>query len=87
MRDIHRMRNEEFKQKILAVLSDVRKALEAHGGNVELVDADPKTGVVTVRLLGACEGCPMGDQTLKYVVEAALRQAVPEVKEVVLDEP
>ena len=49
---------------------------------MELVDVSPE-GVVKVRLKGACGGCPMSTYTLKLGIERSLKQAVPEVKEVV----
>ena len=57
-------------------------ALQADGGDVELVDVDDQ-GVVKVRLQGACSGCPMASMTLKNGIERVLKEAIPEVKEVV----
>ena len=48
---------------------------------MELVDV--KDGVVTVRLTGACGGCPMSGMTLKMGVERVVREEVPEIKELV----
>ena len=70
-----------MKEKIEEVLNQIRPNLERDGGNVELVDATD--GVVKVRLTGACGGCPMASMTLKHGVERALKERVPEVKEVV----
>ncbi|NLZ53319.1 MAG: NifU family protein, partial [Thermoanaerobacteraceae bacterium] len=56
--------------------------LQADGGDVELIDVDEQ-GVVKVRLQGACGGCPMASMTLKNGIERALKEAIPEVKEVV----
>ena len=55
--------------------------MQADGGDIELVDV--KDGVVSVRLKGACGGCPMATMTLKNGVERALKQQIPSVKEVV----
>ncbi|MFA5139345.1 MAG: NifU family protein [Elusimicrobiota bacterium] len=71
-----------MKQKIEAALEKIRPALQADGGNIELVDVTPD-GVVKVRLTGACGCCPMSQMTLKKGVEQALRKEVPGVKEVV----
>ncbi|MBU2566182.1 NifU family protein [Patescibacteria group bacterium] len=73
----------KFKQDIETALEEVRDALILHGGNVELVDADPVTGLVKVRLHGACVGCPMATMTLKDGIEATLVEKVPNVKEVI----
>lgn len=71
-----------MREKVKAILEDVRPALQADGGDVELVDVDDQ-GVVKVRLQGACSGCPMASMTLKNGIERALKEAIPEVKEVV----
>ena len=70
-----------MKEKVEAAINKVRPALQADGGNVELVDVSPD-GVVKVKLTGACGSCPMSQMTLKMGVEKALKQQVPEVKSV-----
>ena len=70
-----------MRDKVEAVLDEIRPALMADGGNVQLVDV--KEGVVTVRLLGACGGCPMATMTLQQGIERKLKEQVPEVKKVV----
>jgi len=72
-----------MREQVEAVLEEVRPALAMHGGGIELVGVDEATGVVQVRLRGACVGCPMSTLTLKMGVEAALMDAVPSVTEVV----
>ena len=62
------------------VLDSIRPALQADGGDVELVDIDG--GVVKVRLTGACGGCPMAMMTLKGGIEAALKERIPTVERV-----
>lgn len=74
---------EELKTDIENVLNVLREGLAMHGGNVELVNCNPETGRVEVRMQGACVGCPMSDLTLKAGIEETLCQMVPEVKEVV----
>ncbi|MSR85437.1 NifU family protein [Candidatus Uhrbacteria bacterium] len=74
---------EEFKIDIENVLNVLRQGLAMHNGNVELIDADPISGRVTVRLQGSCVGCPMSDMTLKAGIEETLKEMIPEVKEVV----
>lgn len=71
-----------MKEKVEAALQKVRPALQADGGDVELVDVTTD-GVVKVRLTGACGGCPMSQMTLKMGIEKVLKEEVPEVKEVV----
>ncbi|HET6487792.1 MAG TPA: NifU family protein [Spirochaetia bacterium] len=71
-----------MKESVLKALADIRPALQADGGNVELVDVSDQ-GVVKVRLTGACSGCPMGMMTLKEGIEKELKSKVPGVKEVI----
>ena len=68
-------------EKVEEVLDEIRPNLMADGGDVQLVDV--KEGVVTVRLLGACGGCPMATMTLRQGIERKLKEEVPEVKKVV----
>jgi Fe-S cluster biogenesis protein NfuA len=70
-----------MREKVEAALEQIRPALLADGGDVELLDVND--GVVTLKLTGACGGCPMAAVTLKFGIEQALKQQVPEVKEVV----
>jgi len=65
------------------VIDEIRPLLQADGGDLELVSVDEATGVVSVRLQGACKGCPGAAMTLKMGVERFLRERVAEVKEVV----
>ena len=67
-------------KKVEDALETIRPALQADGGDIELVGVDE--GVVTVRLMGACSGCPMAQMTLKQGVEARIRQLVPEIERV-----
>ena len=75
-------KEEKMKGKIETALGKIRPSLQVDGGGVELVEVTPD-GVVKVRLTGACGGCPMSQMTLKMGIEKALKQEVPELKEVV----
>ena len=70
-----------MREKIENALEKIRPALQADGGDVELVDV--QDGIVSVRLTGACGSCPMSTMTLKMGVERAVRQEVPEIKKLV----
>jgi Fe-S cluster biogenesis protein NfuA len=70
------------REKVEQALAKVRPALQADGGDVELVDVTDE-GVVKLKLMGACGHCPMSTLTLKMGIERALKQQIPEVKEVV----
>ena len=67
-----------MREKIEEVLGEIRKALVADGGDLELVDVTDD-GVVQVRLKGACAGCPGAQMTLKFHVERILKEEVPGV--------
>ncbi|MEJ2200953.1 MAG: NifU family protein [Desulfuromonadaceae bacterium] len=71
-----------MKEKVQEALDLIRPALQADGGDVELVDVSAD-GVVSVRLKGACGSCPMSTMTLKMGIEKTLVEKVPGVKEVV----
>ena len=63
--------------KVREVIDKVRPNLQADGGDIELLGVDK--GVVTVKLKGACSGCPMSMQTVKWGVENVLKKEVPEI--------
>ncbi len=69
-----------MKERVQEVLDKIRPALQADGGDVELVDVEG--GVVKVKLVGACAGCPMSQLTLTNGVERILKQEIPEVERV-----
>jgi Fe-S cluster biogenesis protein NfuA len=70
-----------MRDKVEEVIKKIRPALQADGGNVEVVDV--RDGIVSVRLTGACSGCPMSTMTLKNGIERLLKEEIPDVKEVV----
>ena len=71
-----------MRDKVEKSLDRIRPALEADGGNIELVDVDEENGVVKVKLVGACGSCPMSQMTLRMGVERVLREDIPEITEV-----
>ena len=70
-----------MKDKVQSVLDNIRPSLRADGGDIELVDV--KDGVVSVKLKGACAGCPMSTMTLKNGIERILKQELSDIKEVI----
>ncbi|MGB6063172.1 MAG: NifU family protein [Desulfomonilaceae bacterium] len=70
-----------MRSQIEAALEKIRPALQQDGGDIELVQVS-EDGVVTVRLTGACGGCPMSQMTLQHGVERLLKEHVPAVKRV-----
>ena len=67
---------------IETILDSIRPAIRADGGDVEFVRYREAEGVVEVRLLGACESCPLSMMTLKEGIERRLRSSIPGIKEV-----
>jgi Fe-S cluster biogenesis protein NfuA len=70
------------QDKILEVLDSIRPAIQADGGDVEFLAYREEEGVVEVRLVGACESCPISLMTLKEGIERRLRSSVPGIVEV-----
>ena len=70
------------QDKILEVLDSIRPAIQADGGDVEFLAYREEDGVVEVRLVGACESCPISLMTLKEGIERRLRNSVPGIVEV-----
>ncbi|HHY62753.1 MAG: NifU family protein [Bacillota bacterium] len=70
-----------MREKVEALLDEIRPSLQADGGDVELVDVT-EDGIVKVRLKGACAGCPMSTLTIKNGIERVLKNEIPEVKAV-----
>jgi Fe-S cluster biogenesis protein NfuA len=69
-------------EKVDKIIANVRPALEADGGGIDLVEVLEDEGVVLVNLTGACNGCPMSTMTIKGYVEQAIIAEIPEIKEV-----
>ena len=70
-----------MREKVEAALNRIRPALQADGGDIDLIDVT-EDGIVKVALRGACAGCPMSQMTLTNYVEKTLKELVPEVKAV-----
>jgi len=71
-----------MKEKVEAALDKIRPMLAADGGDVQLIEVTAE-GIVKLKLKGACGSCPMSQMTLKMGIERILKEAVPEVKEVI----
>ena len=68
--------------RIERTLDTLRPYIASHRGHVEVVDFDEGEGVLLLRLGGTCLGCAASSVTLRQVIEARLREMVPEVKHV-----
>lgn len=71
-------RNNDVNATIERVIEQIRPAIQADGGDVQFVDYED--GVVKLRLLGACVGCPMSTMTLQAGIERMIRREVPDIK-------
>ncbi len=70
----------ENRDQVEKVFQAIRQDLQQHGGDVELVGVED--AVVKVRLMGACRGCPMSQETLRHGIERRLKEALPWVERV-----
>ena len=70
------------RERVQAVLNLIRPAVQADGGDIELVDVK-EDGLVQIRFHGACHGCPSSPLTLQHGIERNLREKVPEVTQVI----
>ncbi len=70
-----------MEEKVIEVIDQIRPFLNNDGGDIEFVKCE--NNIVYLRLGGSCVDCDMFDLTFREVVETAIKDAVPEVKEVV----
>lgn len=83
---VHGLHPQDVTTRVEAALNSVRPYLGSHGGDVELVGVSAD-GVVGLRLLGSCDGCPSSSVTLTLAVEEAVRAAAPETTSIEVDTP
>lgn len=69
---------EAMRERVLAVLDEIRPFLQSDGGDIALVSV--REGIVRVRMQGACAGCATSAVTLKLGVERRLKQEIPGLK-------
>jgi Fe-S cluster biogenesis protein NfuA len=76
------MQDASYEQRVRALIEQISAYIEHyHGGKVEMISLEQK--VLTVRLGGACLGCPLLPSTLHGWVEGTVRQFFPEIEQVV----
>lgn len=68
------------KEKIIEIIEKLRPFLINDGGDIEFVKYENNT--VYIKMLGACAGCNLIDYTLKDGIESALKEEIPNIKEV-----
>ena len=73
---------QSIHEKVQGVINLIRPAVQADGGDIELVNVKDD-GVVEIRFHGACHGCPSSTMTLQMGIERNLREKVPEITAVV----
>jgi Fe-S cluster biogenesis protein NfuA len=76
------MKMTELTQKIEIALNSMRPFLQADGGDVELVEVT-KEMEVRLRLKGNCSSCEMSGMTMKAGIENGLKNAIPQITNVV----
>ena len=71
-----------LRDRVEAAIDEIRPALHMDGGDCEVVEVDEPSGVVSIRLVGACGGCPMSTMTLKHGIERMVKERVPSIRQV-----
>lgn len=71
----------DIENKIIGVLDNIRPYLISEGGNIEFIKYE--SGIVYIKMQGACANCGMIDLTLKDGIERILIDEIPEIKEVI----
>lgn len=77
----------DTRERVEAALDEIRPALQFDGGDVELLEFNEDTGVVTISMVGACHGCSMSEMTLQAGIERIVKERVPEVTALVNQPP
>ncbi len=72
-----------IQEEIANSLALIIPALQRDGGDVEFVEYETETGILKVRLMGACRGCPYSQMTLSQGIKKALQQNFPQLNDVV----
>ncbi|MCK4847613.1 MAG: NifU family protein [Candidatus Heimdallarchaeota archaeon] len=72
-----------MQEEIANSLALIRPALQRDGGDVEFVEYETDTGILKVRLMGACRGCPYSQMTLSQGIKKSLQQNFPQLTDVV----
>ena len=70
-----------MKERVAKVIERIRPAVQQDGGDIELVDVE--NGLVKLRLVGSCAGCPSSMMTLKAGIEETVKREVPEIQQVI----
>ncbi len=82
LHDLHPLGVED---RVRGAVDSVRPYLGSHGGDVEILAVDADAGVVTLRMLGSCDGCASSSVTLELAVQGAIEAAAPEITRIDVD--
>jgi Fe-S cluster biogenesis protein NfuA/nitrite reductase/ring-hydroxylating ferredoxin subunit len=83
---VHGLHPHDVPTRVEQALDNVRPYLGSHGGDVELLDVSDE-GIVQLRLLGSCDGCPSSSVTLELAVQDAIEAAAPEIVSIEVETP
>jgi len=72
-----------MQEKVEKIIEKVRPYIQMHGGDVELLDITD--GIVKIKVTGACVGCNMADMTYHQILGGAIKEEVPEVKDIIIE--
>jgi Fe-S cluster biogenesis protein NfuA len=84
---LHGLHPVPLEDRVLAAIESVRPYLGSHGGGVEVLGLDPERGLLRLRMLGSCDGCPSSAVTLEHALRRALAEQAPEIADVELEQP
>ena len=76
---VHGLHPHDLAARVAAALDSVRPYLQSHGGDVEMLGIDADEGVLHIRMLGSCDGCPSSSVTLQLAVQQAIEEGAPEI--------
>jgi Fe-S cluster biogenesis protein NfuA len=76
---LHGLHPLDLETRVVAALDSVRPYLGSHGGDVEVLGINEEEGVLHLRMLGSCDGCPSSSVTLQQAVKQAIEEAAPEI--------
>lgn len=83
MENANPIRMPTIEERVKEVIERVKPYIQNHGGDIELVKIDEDTGIVFVKMKGACVGCPTSAYTLQMGIENEMKFEVPEIKQIV----
>jgi Fe-S cluster biogenesis protein NfuA len=78
-----KIKKDTFEEKVKKALEKIRPFIQADGGDIELVEVDEKNKNILIKFLGACANCAMLEITLKYGIEEAVREEIPDINKII----